>query len=668
MTTLVPAELIPSTPRRRWRAAAVLTACLLAAVPVAVMVAMVGPRSYSLQGIDFPGWISVSVYVTLRVAAALAGGLVLGALAYTLVCTAPSARGRLDVDGYAGVVLAERVSPIWALVCLLLVPVSATDSAGIPIGGLLRAGAPAALMAAAERPKAWLVAAAAVVVVSIAVRFALTWNSVFGIAAVCAVAVLAPALTGNAGEGPDHDYATGAVVAFTLALSVPTGAAWCLVEHHRRVCDAESLRRFASALRRYRTVVVSCAVVLAPTGAILIAILAPPAHWGGAYGLFSAAAAAQLIGFAVLTGWLAALPAGSRWMPRALVGSAFAATGCLAVSAVLAVTPAPAFGHRGFTAQQVLLGFDLPAAPDIWRLLTWWRFDVVLGSAAIVAASAYLAGVVRLHRRGDAWSRWRMVSWVTGCVTLLLVTSSGIGAYSYAMFSVHMAVHMALNMFVPVLLVLGAPVTLLLRAVEPAGRGRPPGVREWVLWLMHSRFTRISSNPLVALAIFVVSLYGLYFTSLFDQLIRFHWGHLLMNIHFLLAGYLYYWAIIGIDPGPRRLPHLGRLGMLFAIMPFHAFFGVAVMVMNTLVGSGFYPQLQLVWMADPLADQKLGGTLAWISGEVPVLLVVVALLSQWATQERRAAARIDRHQEAFPDDDELLAYNAMLAQLARDRR
>jgi cytochrome c oxidase assembly factor CtaG len=233
---------------------------------------------------------------------------------------------------------------------------------------------------------------------------------------------------------------------------------------------------------------------------------------------------------------------------------------------------------------------------------------------------------------------------------------------------VHMAVHMTLNMFLPELLVLGAPVTLLLRAVEPAGRGAPPGPREWVLWLMHSRFTRLLSHPGVALAVFVVSLYGLYFTPLFDQLIRFHWGHLLMNIHFLLTGYLFYWAIIGIDPGPRRLPHLGRLGMLFAVMPFHAFFGVAVMSMDTLIGGVFYPELRLPWMTDLLHDQWLGGTLAWISGEVPVLLVVGALLSQWSKQDRREAARGDRHQERFPEDDELTAYNAMLEQLQRSRR
>src|SRR5262249_54641911 len=147
----------------------------------------------------------------------------------------------------------------------------------------------------------------------------------------------------------------------------------------------------------------------------------------------------------------------------------------LAVSVAMAIQPAPAFERRSFTAQEVFLGFNVPDPPNMVRLLTIWRFDIVLGTAAIVLAVLYVLGARRLHRRGDAWSRWRTVSWVTGCVGLLLVTSSGIGTYGYAMFSVHMAIHMALNMFIPVLLVLGAPVTLLLRAVEPAGRDHLPG-------------------------------------------------------------------------------------------------------------------------------------------------------------------------------------------------
>ncbi|AYF73958.1 cytochrome c oxidase assembly protein [Nocardia yunnanensis] len=641
----------------------------LAAVALVVGVSVAfGDRAYLDQGLPYPGGTAAATYAVLRLIACLAGGFTLGSLVYGLFCAAPTARGRMGVDGYAAGRVAERAAAVWALSAIALVPVTAADAAGMSLRTALRLRALGPLIQAAEKPKAWLVVAVLTIVVAVLLRVTLSWNSVFGLAGISAVAVISPAVVGNAGEGPNHDYATGAVIPFTVGLSLLAGMSWCVLAQRRRVGGPDSAARFGVALHRYRIVLTVAVATMTPTAAAVMLILDPPSVFGGIYSWLAVVGALLLAVHLVLVWWLGRAKLESPLLPRVLALATASEVWWLGISVAMAVLPAPAFANRSFTALQVFLGFDLPHPPNALRLFTVWRFDIVLGTAAIGLAAAYLAGAHRLRRRGDDWPRWRTLSWTVGCLALLLVTSSGIGAYGYGMFSVHMMTHMALNMFIPVLLVLGAPVTLLLRAVAPAGRGAQPGPREWVLSLMHSRFTRLLSNPIVSLIIFVASLYGLYFTPLFDQLIRFHWGHLLMNIHFLITGYLYYWAIIGIDPGPRRLPHLGRLGMLFAIMPFHAFFGVAVMSSGTLIGADFYPQLQLGWLHDLLADQRLGGTLAWISGEVPVLLVVGALLSQWSTQERKEAARIDRHQEQYPDDDELAAYNAMLEQLSARRR
>ena len=223
-----------------------------------------------------------------------------------------------------------------------------------------------------------------------------------------------------------------------------------------------------------------------------------------------------------------------------------------------------------------------------------------------------------------------------------------------------------LNMFVPVLLVLGAPVTLTLRVLPSTAPGAPPGPREWIVRVVHSPFTTFLSNPITAFVLFVGSLYVVYFTPLFDTLVRYHWGHEFMAVHFLITGYLFYWGIIGVDPGPRRLPFLGRLALLFAVMPFHAFFGIAMMTMESTVGGNFYRGLALPWVANINDDQHLGGAIAWGASEVPLVMVVVALVTQWARQDRRDAVRSDRHTDAGYDDD-LDAYNNMLRDLARQR-
>ncbi len=337
------------------------------------------------------------------------------------------------------------------------------------------------------------------------------------------------------------------------------------------------------------------------------------------------------------------------------------------VAVALGRTPPPAPTDLNLSIPAVEIGYDLAGPPTVARLLFDWRFDLIFGTAAIVFAIVYLAGVRRLRRRGDVWPSGRVAAWLLGCLALLLTTSSGIGRYMPAMFSMHMIAHMMLSMLVPILLVLGAPVTLALRALPAAGRNEPPGPREWLLAALHSRVSRLLTNPFVATALFVVGFYGLYFGGIFDAVVDSHAAHLAMNLHFLLSGYLFYWVVIGIDPTPRPLPPLAKLGVVFASLPLHAFFGVVLMGTDTVMGESFYRSLQLPWHTDLLGDQRLGGGIAWATGEIPLVVVLIALFVQWSRSDDRTARRLDRAADR-DDDADLTAYNAMLAELARRDR
>jgi putative copper resistance protein D len=201
-----------------------------------------------------------------------------------------------------------------------------------------------------------------------------------------------------------------------------------------------------------------------------------------------------------------------------------------------------------------------------------------------------------------------------------------------------------------------------MRALPVAGKDQPPGPREWLLSAVHSPASKLLTHPIIALVLFVGSFYALYFSGLFDSALNYHWAHLLMYAHFVFVGYLFYWPVIGVDPAPRRIPHLGKLGMMFAAMPFHAFFGVILMSMQTVIGQQFYQALKLPWVGDLLTDQRLGGGIAWAAGEIPVLLVLIALLVQWSRADDREARRSDRREAATGDED-LNAYNEMLRQM-----
>ncbi|MCX2930565.1 cytochrome c oxidase assembly protein [Mycobacterium sp. CVI_P3] len=614
-----------------------------------------GQRRFTETGDSYPGMPTSVGEVVGYFTATLAAAICLGGLLFIVVTADPDERGVLDAASFRVHLLVERLAPLWLVTALAMVAVQAANAAGVPVLRLIANGGIGSALGASEMARGWIAAALFAAVVTVTLRLTVRWVSHAILLIPTFIGVIALPVTGNAGQGPDHDYATSAVIVFALALAVLTGV---------KVSAAIAPPK-AELLRRVQLIEVVAGAVALGYGALLLYLLTgPPGLTGSDYGRFGIVAAVVL-----LVMWLVDVNRLRSRHAGGLPASVGALAALLVVAAVsaMAIQTAPRLLAHQFTAWDVFLGYELPQAPNALRLLTVWRFDVLLGTAAVVMASAYVIGVIRLRRRGDSWPTGRLAAWLFGCAALLLATCSGVRAYGSAMFSVHMSEHMALNMFIPVFLVLGAPITLALRALPTAGAGHPPGPREWLLWLVHSRASRFLSHPATAFVLFVGSLYAVYFTPLFDTLVRYHWGHEFMSVHFMITGYLFFWGIIGIDPGPKRLPFIGRLGMLFAVMPFHAFFGIATMTMTSILGGTFYRYLGLPWLASLSDDQHLGGAIAWGSSELPVIVVVVALVYQWASQDRRTATRTDRHADAHYDDD-LDAYNAMLRELAKNRR
>jgi putative copper resistance protein D len=284
-----------------------------------------------------------------------------------------------------------------------------------------------------------------------------------------------------------------------------------------------------------------------------------------------------------------------------------------------------------------------------------------LAVVAVVALVLYLVGVVRLRSTGVRWPWWRTLSFVVGAVTLFGVTGTWLNGYSMVLFSQHMGQHMVLSMISPLLLLIGAPVTLALRAL-PRGTGAAGAPRALLLEALHSRFARFVSHPLFTIPLFLASLYGVYFTPIFDDLMGNAVGHQYMLTHFLVTGLLFFGPILAQDPWPRTAGHGGRLLELVIPMPFHAFFGVGIMMASSLITTTFvHPPAG--WGIDPIADQSTAGAIAWSFSELPAVAVLAVVLFSWMNSEERRGRRLDRQAERT-QDAELEAYNARLRAMA----
>jgi putative copper resistance protein D len=288
-----------------------------------------------------------------------------------------------------------------------------------------------------------------------------------------------------------------------------------------------------------------------------------------------------------------------------------------------------------------------------------------LAVLSVVGLLVYLAAVVRLRRSGVAWSWWRTLAWIGGTGSLFAVTGTWLNGYSMVLFSVHMTQHMVLSFITPLLLLLGAPVTLALRTL-PRGRGAAGAPRALLLNALHSRFARFVAHPLFTIPLFIASLYGVYFTPLFDALMGDPAGHQLMLAHFVVTGLLFFGPIVAQDPWPRTLSHPGRMLELFLPVPFHAFFGVAIMMAGSLVVHTF-AEPPSGWGVDPVADQAVAGGIVWAFGELPTVLVLAVVFFSWAGSDDRRAKALDRAADRN-GDAELEAYNARLRAMAGQRR
>jgi len=641
---------------------------LLAGTTAACLAALSLADALTATGLPNPGPVTNYGLPFVRAAGEIAAVVAVGSFLLAAFLVPPQRNGVLDASGYRALRTGAVASGVWTVCAVLLVPLTVSDVTGQPLSSRLDPSAIWSVASLIDVAGAWrwtALLAAIVTVLSIPV---LRWSWTPLLCAGALVTLLPLALTGHSSAGGSHDLGTNSLFIHLMAGALWAGGLLALLVHALRGGEHADL-----AARRFSIVALCCFVAMGVSGVVnaLVRVRLEDV-FTTTYGWLLVGKATALVVLGLL-GWqqrrrgVASLNAnpdarGALIRLSLIEAGVFGLTFGIAVALGRTPPPPPAIFNPSVTAVEI--GYDLAGPPTVARILFDWRFDLILGTAALAVAGLYLAGVWRLRKRGDAWPTGRIVAWVCGCALLLFASSSGIGRYMPAMFSMHMAAHMLLSMLVPVLLVLGAPVTLALRALPAAGSDGPPGPREWLLAALHSRVSRVLTNPIVATVIFVSGFYGLYFGGIFDVAVTSHAAHVAMNVHFLVTGYLFYWVVIGVDPTPRPIPPIAKLAVVFASLPLHAFFGVVLMGTKAVLAGDFYKSLQLPWHTDLLADQRLGGGIAWSAGEVPLVLVLIALFVQWRRSDQRTAVRLDRAADR-DDDADLAAYNNMLAKLAK---
>ena len=283
---------------------------------------------------------------------------------------------------------------------------------------------------------------------------------------------------------------------------------------------------------------------------------------------------------------------------------------------------------------------EVAPPPTFPGVLLAWRFDPIPIIGVVVAAVAYLWAVRRVGARHPANRppRGRAIAFMAGLVAILLALVSPIEAYEGQLFSVHMVQHMLLELVAAPLLLLGAPITLTLRASSAS-------VRRVLLAILQSRIVHVISFPVIAWVLFAAVNWGWHFSALYNVALENEPLHYFQHVTFLAAALLFWWPVIGLDPSPWRMPHPVRLFYLFLAMPQNSFLGVALMSTGEVLYPHYLSNLR-AWGPSPLDDQHLGGILMWVMGDMAFLVGMGLVVASWVRLEDRRTARLDARLDA----------------------
>ncbi|MFF2115915.1 cytochrome c oxidase assembly protein [Kitasatospora sp. NPDC058184] len=300
------------------------------------------------------------------------------------------------------------------------------------------------------------------------------------------------------------------------------------------------------------------------------------------------------------------------------------------------------------------------SGPPPWQwsdLATSWTAEPLVLALSVLLGAWYLAAVRRVNRAagvgsgsgagagvgaGSAGGRWqptRTVAFLGGLLLWIWCTCSGLGVYDRILFTDRAVQVVLLLMVVPLLLALGAPVSLLVEAA-PAAR------RERVLRALRSRPSKVLMFPAVSTALLMAPPWLLYFTPWYEWSVSSGLGNVVLHLALVMLGLAYFWPRLQLDPVGHEYPHLVGLFITFAEVIFDAGLGIVLIYGGHLVAEHYYLALGRPWGPSPAQDQTWGGNAFWVLGDLVGLPFLAALVRRMVVQGREETEAVDAELDA----------------------
>ena len=602
-----------------------------------------GRAQPAIAGLADAGQLTGWALPAVRMVFDLAAVTTVGALLVAGVLLRPVAP-LLSVVALSAVRSAPWSAGLWSVSAVLLFLLTASETVGVPLGGLTVQDL--AEHAAAGAGRAPLVVAVVSAGVGLGCLLVRTLAGARWLLTAAVVGLLPTTLMGHAASAADHELAVSSLVVHVVAATVWVGGLLGILLFVRRPAD------LASAVPRFSALAAACFALVALSGLLSASerLGLSVAAWSSGYGALVSSKVALLLVLGVM-GWqhrrrlVPALAAGRPGAFWSLAGAEICVMGgAFALAVALSRTPGPTSTDPAAPVAAHGAGHEtLPNTLDpvsLANLLLEWKVNAVVLAAVGLTAVAYVAGVRRMRTGLATWPHRRSGAFAAGLVVTVLALSSGVATYAAAMLSVQVAQFVLLLVVAPVLLVLGAPLTLLRRARSgrDAVAGRHPA-------LLPPLITALL-DPLALMVVVAGLVFAVYRTGLLHRSLGSTVLLLLVNVLALAVGLLLVWPALG-EPARSRSA-VDRVVPLLAAAAGLGLLAADLRYSDQVPVGRWFAELGWSWV-DPAADQRL----AAVAALVGALLLLGLACAAWRPAAD-AAAPVPGQVVAEPvDSDEL---------------
>ena len=219
---------------------------------------------------------------------------------------------------------------------------------------------------------------------------------------------------------------------------------------------------------------------------------------------------------------------------------------------------------------------------------------------------------------------WRMACFGLGLLMILAGVVSPLDTVAGELLLAHMAQHLLIADLGALMIVLGltGPILQPLLAIRAVDR------------------MRVLAHPLVALPLWIASLYLWHLPSLYQAALGNEAIHALEHTCFIGFGVLMWMPLVGPLPKPAWFNLPAKLGYVVAVRLAGTVLGNVFMWSNHV----FYPDYgpgEASWDISPLSDQGIAGVIMTAEGGLVTLGVLSWLILVWAKQDTERQRLLD---------------------------